>query len=594
VSIFNFLSKQAGAFASHFSVEAGVDFGTSNILIYVRNRGVVINDPTMIARIRKKKYTGLSAPKVKNLKPVAYGLRAKEMLDREPAQIEVVGPVKNGIVSESDDSLTYKVSSINKGIEQINESLKRINQNISKINPNIGFDIVIANPPYIKEYTNRDAFEGFRHSLYYQGKMDIWYGFACKMLDLLKPKGIECFIAQNNWITSAGASIFRDKVLSESEIRVFTDFGNYKVFETAGIQTMIYVLQKLRPNNEYELKYSVLHNDKISKAELIKFLVFSESDSNSEKFLCRFSPSSNKGKPFTFNNNTASDILNKLKLKGNIYLTKKEVAQGIVFPQDFVNKKSKKKLKNTVDVGDGIFVLNRSELKGLRLENSEMKLVMPYYTTEELGRYYAIPKNKFWIIYTRSEFKNAKAIHPYPNIKKHLDRFKNVITSDNKPYGLHRAREERFFIGESIVAQRKCPNRPSFTYTDFNCYVSATFYIIQTGRLNMKYLTGLLNSKLIAYWLRNKGKMQGNNYQIDKEPLLAIPLIKPTDKFSKSIEKIVIKILSLKSEGKDTTALEQEIDNLVYKLYELTYDEVKVIDPDFSLTEKEYEAIKLE
>ncbi|WP_276359809.1 N-6 DNA methylase [Daejeonella sp. H1SJ63] len=463
-----------------------------------------------------------------------------------------------------------------------------------QINANAGFDIVIANPPYIKEYTNRDAFEGFRQSPYYQGKMDIWYGFACKMLDLLKPKGIECFIAQNNWITSAGAAIFRNKVLTESEIKVFTDFGNYKVFETAGIQTMIYVLQKTTPNNEYDLKYSVLQNDNISKAELIEFLIFAESDSNSEKFLFSLNPSAIKDKPFTFNNNTASDILDRIKVMGNIYLTEKEVANGIHPHYDFVSKKIAEESNGKFKKGEGIFGLSTFKKRSLGLSREELKLVKPYYTTEELGRYYANPKNKLWIIYTGSEFKNSKAILPFPNLKKHLDRFKNVITSDNRPYGLHRAREERFFIGESIVAQRKCPNRPSFTYTDFNCYVSATFYVIQTGRLNMKYLTALLNSKLIAYWLRNKGKMQGNNYQIDKEPLLAIPLIKPTDKFSKSIEKIVVKILDKKSEEKDTISLEQEIDILFYKLYELTYDEVKVIDAEFSLSKKEYEAIKSE
>lgn len=88
--------------------------------------------------------------------------------------------------------------------------------------------------------------------------------------------------------------------------------------------------------------------------------------------------------------------------------------------------------------------------------------------------------------------------------------------------------------------------------------------------------------------------MQGNNYQIDKEPLLNIPLIKPSEKVTKNIEKIVTNILIRLSENKDTTALEQQIDNLVYKLYELSYDEVKVIDPEIGLTKKEYEAIKLE
>ena len=92
---------------------------------------------------------------------------------------------------------------------------------------------------------------------------------------------------------------------------------------------------------------------------------------------------------------------------------------------------------------------------------------------------------------------------PYPNIKKHLDKFVDVITSDNKPYGLHRTREENFFKGEKIIVQRKCAGKPVFTYTDFDTYVSATFYVIKTENLNQKYLTGVLNSRLIEFWLKN-------------------------------------------------------------------------------------------
>jgi hypothetical protein len=65
------------------------------------------------------------------------------------------------------------------------------------------------------------------------------------------------------------------------------------------------------------------------------------------------------------------------------------------------------------------------------------------------------------------------------------------------------------------------------------------------------------------------------------------------------VKKIEIKIDQIltakKSNPKaDTSELEKEIDNLVYKLYQLRYNEVKIIDPDFPLTEKEYEAIKIE
>jgi hypothetical protein len=44
----------------------------------------------------------------------------------------------------------------------------------------------------------------------------------------------------------------------------------------------------------------------------------------------------------------------------------------------------------------------------------------------------------------------------------------------------------------------------------------------------------------------------------------------------------------------DTSELEKECDRLVYKLYQLTYEEVKIIDPEFALTEQEYAAIKME
>jgi rod shape-determining protein MreB and related proteins len=85
---------------ANFYWDIGVDLGTSNTLFYLRDRGVVIDEPTMLSRLKKKRWTGLSAPKWKGSRPVAYGFKAKEMLNREPKQIEVVGPIKNGIISD--------------------------------------------------------------------------------------------------------------------------------------------------------------------------------------------------------------------------------------------------------------------------------------------------------------------------------------------------------------------------------------------------------------------------------------------------------------------------------------------------------------
>ena len=127
---------------------------------------------------------------------------------------------------------------------------------------------------------------------------------------------------------------------------------------------------------------------------------------------------------------------------------------------------------------------------------------------------------------------------------------------------------------------------------DFDSYVSATFYIIKSDRINQKYLTGILNSKLTAFWLRNKGKMQGNNYQLDKEPLVHIPIYFGSEEQQKQIVGLVDKMISLNIElheilehsdkwGSIKSEIEKtdrKIDQEVYKLYDLTEDEIKVIE----------------
>lgn len=434
-----------------------------------------------------------------------------------------------------------------------------------------GFDVVIGNPPYIKEYENRNAFDGFReNSPYYKGKMDIWYGFACNGIDLLKNNGIECFIAQNNWVTSAGASIFRNKVLEETQIKLFTDFWDYKVFKSAGIQTMVYLLKKDNTKEKYSLKYSLLKNKKISKIELIDFLNFKKENNDiSEKYTLDFNNTRYFNTLITFNNPIIDNILNLILRNEIEYLEDKEVAQGIVYPQDKLNKKNSNILGANFQENDGVFQLSETELNILNLSNIELNIVKPFYSTVELYKYYGNNKNKEWIIYTKSDIKNN--INSYPNIKKHLDKFSKIITSDNKPYGLHRARKEDFFKGEKIISLRK-NYQPCFTYTDFDCYVTQTFYSIKTSRFDLKYLTGLLNSKLIAFWLRYKGKMQGNNYQIDKEPLVNIPIKRAeNEQLFVFIVDFILKIKEKEHNNQQQVCtsqpFEEIIDALVFELY---------------------------
>jgi hypothetical protein len=443
-----------------------------------------------------------------------------------------------------------------------------------------GFDIVIGNPPYIKEYTNKAAFDGLRDSPYYQGKMDLWYLFVCKNLEITKKNtGILTFIATNNWTTNTGASKMRSKVLKETTIEKLLDFGSYMIFESADIQTSVMMFRNDNSNDNYTFDFRRLVGDKLTFNDALDLITKTKSPKN-EFLSAKISKNDLDGKSLTFSNNALDNVLSKIQKKSNLHLTKNEVANGIHPHYDYVSKATQSVLGDNFEVGQGIFVLSEKERVDLNLNGKELELIKPYFTTEQLRKWCGKKENKEWIIYTGSTFKDAANIEPYPNIKKHLDQFQSVITSDNKPYGLHRARNEYFFQGEKIIALRKCVGEPIFTYTDFDCYVSATFYVIKSERIDLKYLTAVLNSKLVAFWLKNKGKMQGQNYQLDKEPLLDIPVYKSDENQQQLVSRLVDYILFIKQQPFYTSAdldfaeerlmsnfFENLIDALVYELY---------------------------
>lgn len=461
----------------------------------------------------------------------------------------------------------------------------------------IGFDIIIANPPYIKEgRMSKTFFEPYKDSPYYKGKMDIWYLFACNGLDLLNPNGVLCFIATNNWTTSFGASKLRDKVIKETRICNIVDFGAVMMFESASIQTMIMMFQKDKVTDDYTFDYRRLTAYKATEKEAIAIL--EPSYKTYEQAEC-YTPTIRRAnfydKNITFSQ--SSDILGVIpSLSSVIYLNDKEIAQGIVFPQDTLNKKNQQKLGPQFEINQGIFVLTSAELETLALNQDELSLIKPYYTNENISRYGVQKGNKYWTIYTDSRYKNPNSLDCFPNIKRHLDRFVSVFTSDNKPYGLHRAREERFFVNNKVIAVRKCVGHPIFSYCDIECYLSQTFNMIQTDRVNLKYLTGLLNSKLIEFWLKNKGKMQGANYQLDKEPLQQIPIAVPAVNIQKLIATLVDYIILICSTKDSLSELvsnetiasffEKIIDGCVYELYfeeHMKEQEINIIDSALEL-----------
>ncbi|EPA2094953.1 Eco57I restriction-modification methylase domain-containing protein [Campylobacter coli] len=446
-----------------------------------------------------------------------------------------------------------------------------------------GFDLIIGNPPYIKEAENKELFTNTKKLRTYQGKMDIWYHFVGRGFDILKNNGYLAFIATNNWVTNSGAKKLRNIVLEESQILSLVDFSSFMVFDSASIQTMIMSFQKTKPPKNYEFHFAKITTQTPIYDDAINLLK-NEKTQNNEILKINLTPKKFIDKTLNFTKSDYEELFNKIQKYGKFYLEEKEVANGIHPHYDFINNRINSNHNFAFKIGQGIFGLSEEEKEKLKLTKLENNLVKPYYDTQNFLKFFFKKNNHQWLIYTNSSFKNPNSMDDYPNLKKHLDKFQNVITSDNKPYGLHRARDEKFFTGSPrIVALRKCVGEPKFSYVDFDCYVSATFYVIKTQRINVKYLTAILNSKLIAFWLKHKGKMQGNNYQIDKEPLLNIPIVTINSKNQKIADELinlVDEILKAKEQDKNanTQELENKINSIVYKLYNLTEEEIKIIE----------------
>jgi adenine-specific DNA-methyltransferase len=450
-----------------------------------------------------------------------------------------------------------------------------------------GFDVIMGNPPYIKEDVNRNAFDGLHNNPYYQGKMDIWTMFGCIAIDLLKKGGILSFIAPSSWISNNGASIFRNKILREGELINYIDFGDYKIFENASIQTMIFGYQKGKPKTSYGMSYLKIDNKDIFQDDLVNILL-----SQKSKKLVKISPVELYDKTISFSEAGSKAILDKIENKSNYHFKKEEIGNGIDVLQDFVKKDYIDILKDeSVKKGDGIFILSKQEVEKLVLNEKERSYLKPYYSSKQINRYLSLKDySDYKMIYADRFFREH--IQLFPNLKKHLDRFKKVLTSVFAPYGLHRSREESFFNGQGIFLLRKTI-RPAFTYVDFPCYVTRAFMILKPIDIDLKYLVGILNSNLIFFWLKSKGKRQGGQLQIDKEPLLDIQVyLTPNDKFKKTLIILVDKIIKLNKEiqeipensnkwnliKSEIEKTDKKIDEEVYKLYDLTPEEIEIVE----------------
>ncbi|EOH7034792.1 Eco57I restriction-modification methylase domain-containing protein, partial [Campylobacter coli] len=257
-----------------------------------------------------------------------------------------------------------------------------------------GFDLIIGNPPYIKENDNKELFTNTKKLRTYQGKMDIWYHFVGRGFDILKNNGYLAFIATNNWVTNSGAKKLRNIVLEESQILSLVDFSSFMVFDSASIQTMIMQFQKIKPPKNYEFHFAKITTQTPIYEDVINLLK-NEKTQNNEILSINLTPKKFIDKTLNFTKSDYEELFNKIQKYGKFYLEESEVAQGIV------------------PAIDEAFVIKDKNV----FSKNEQCFIKEYYTGLS-GKFYSSFTDKYLIYLSNKNYSGN--LDDLPNLKQHF------------------------------------------------------------------------------------------------------------------------------------------------------------------------------
>ena len=474
-----------------------------------------------------------------------------------------------------------------------------------------GFSVIVGNPPYIGERGNKKIFQGIKNTefgrKFYKRKMDYFYFFFHRSIDLIKKDALIGFITTNYFITADGAIKLRSDFKNRTTINKIINFNELKIFDSAkGQHNMITMLTKSISPETIANTCTTKRRGNITKDILVSIL--SEDDKFTGYSLLKQNELYEGPNKYIRLSGQVSDewerrfveILNKIK-ENSVPLGKiKNVNQGVLTGADRVTDRHINNLKlNDIHKGEGIFVLTNSELDGLKLNESERNLIKPFYKNSDIFRYRTnSEEHKKNLLYLTRNLD----IDDFPHIQNHLLKFEKIIRARSKDRGemqaalklgkwwvIFAARKDVDFDGKKIVCPQRSPTN-TFGYNEEPWYGSADVYFItnkDTNETDLKYILALLNSKLYYIWLYFKGKRKGELLELFYTPLTEVPIKKTSIDNQKQFVILVDKILDITKEDNypnnpdkqnETKKLESEIDQLVYNLYGLTEEEIKAVE----------------
>ena len=461
-----------------------------------------------------------------------------------------------------------------------------------------GFDIVIGNPPYVGESGNKKIFRSIANTefgkKFYMGKMDLFYFFFHKGIDISNNKGEIALITTNYYITSDGGKNLRKDLKERTYIRKFVNFNEIKVFDSArGQHNSIMFLTK---NKKQEIKCDVVickgkgnasPNDirnilagnytNINKIELEQNNIY-----DGDNYYIRQTGVHSVGDISSVE--TILDKMSKYERLSENYF----VNQGVVTGCDTLTKK----YVNNFDilnpkVNEGIYVLdltNSDDLATIDGFKEGKILLRDFYKNSDIEKWISSLEPKKKLIYFQGQIEEKK----YPDIYKHLLKFKPILEKRLETYNehyhwtaIHRAREEKIFCGEKIVVPYRT-KKNTFAYNNVEWFCRSDAYIIteKSKKSNLKELLGILNSKVYYLWLYYRGKRKGEILELFQKPLSEIPIVSLSEEKKNNIVEIVNKIISEKALNRecDVKQLEKQIDEIIYKALELNDEEIGIVE----------------
>ncbi len=425
-----------------------------------------------------------------------------------------------------------------------------------------GFDVVIGNPPYIRQETadiDRELFQ--KNFKSFSGKADLYVYFYERGIRLLNQTGAICFITSSKFIVAAYGIPLLQFITENSQIKVVIDFNDLPVFNGITTYPVIFCAKKGATSN-----YS------------FDFYSLDELPTNSlEALLQEKKPKPLSKVDFIKSGYKFIDELNfKIvsKLQSDAKPLKKWCGSPIVGIKTGLNEAyvTDKSLPNTKP-----YVFGR-DIKRFQKIGPTKYIIFPYYkdysliSLKDLG---ATAK----ILLKQKDGLSARAI------------IKEGIGNGTKEWFEYQQINKSVIIEETHIIFPNVSLGPNFSLAK-NVAVDMTAFILNSSS---RYLLAILNSKVTDYLMKLWGiERRGGYIEYKSQYVEKLPIKDIDENQQARFIDLVDKVLSLKTQGKDSIKLEREIDLLVYKLYNLTHSEVKIVDPDFWLSEEEYDNYKLE